>query len=132
MAVSKKIEMTDEIAAQLRGLLPISLDARKKIIPEILAKIPKKYQPTFTIRPMTKAEKQAFSKCEPSEFIAGDETVFACIESVENLWDIESKTLFPEFTKGIFDALHPAISSEIAVAILEMSSLTKAEAVGLK
>jgi hypothetical protein len=134
MAVSKvqKVEMSEEMAKSLRGILPISMDTRRKITPKVFDKIPKEFRPTFTLRPMTKAEKMRFSRSEVVDFLSGDDVLFDCIDGAENLWNVETRSRFDEWTRDIFDSLNPSITSELASELLNLSCLTSIEAVGLK
>jgi hypothetical protein len=134
MAAQKKIKITPEIAAQLRGLLPITAEARRKFIPKAFldGSLPPEFVPSFTLRAMTKAEKQAYS----SSFAEGsaksyEECLFDCIESAENLYDLD--TMEPvDFDLPYFMEMHPVVRNEIASEILAISCLLPIEALGLR
>lgn len=132
MAKIQKIEMTEEMAQSLRGILPISMDTRRNITPKVFDKIPAEFRPVFSLRPMTKSEKMKFAKSEVIDFLSGDDVLFACIDSVSNLWNIETRSKFTEWTRDIFDSLNPAITSDLASELLNLSCLTNTEALGLK
>jgi hypothetical protein len=132
MAKIQRVEMTEEMAQSLRGILPISMDTRRKVTPAVFDNIPKEFRPVFILRPMTKSEKMKFAKSEVIEFLSGDDVLFACIDSVENLWNIETRSMFKEWTRDIFDSMNPSITSDLAGELLNLSCLTNVEALGLK
>jgi hypothetical protein len=134
MAKIQKIKMTKEYADQLMGLLPISAEARHRYIPrEFLGgSLPPELIPVFVIRPMTKADKQVYSKSfDPKTTKSYESCIFDCIESVENLYDVIS--LEPvDFTLEYFMGIHTTVREKIASEVLRVSCLLPIEAMGLK
>jgi len=132
MAKIQKIKMTKEAAAQLMGLMPISAEARHRFTPGEFAGVPEEFRPVFVIRPMTKADKQVYSKSfDPKTIKSYESCIFDCIESVENIYDVVS--LEPvDFTLDYFMAIHPTVREKIASEVLRVSCLLPIEALGLK
>lgn len=127
-----KIEMTEEMAEQLKGLLPISTSTRQKFTPSIYKSesFPKQFAPVFILRPMTKSEKMAFATSgENKETV--DDIFFDCIESVDNMWDIVKREK-AKWGREIYDAFLPQHISEVHLEILKLSGLLAAEKLGLK
>lgn len=134
MATAKKIKMTPEIAAQLRGLLPISADARRRFTPSAFLKgsLPPEFIPVFVIRAMTKVERQDYTKAfndKPEKSF--NACIFGCIESVENLYDPTTGELCA-LTLEYFEGLQPEIRNEISEEVMACSCLLSCEALGLK
>lgn len=134
MATTKKIKMTLEIAAQLRGLLPISADARQRFTPSAFLKgsIPAEFIPVFVIRSMTKTERQDYSKSfndNPEKSF--NACIFGCIESVENLYDPYTGEIC-QFDLEHFETMQPEIRNEITEEVMVASCLLSCEALGLK
>lgn len=134
MAKIQKIKMTKEAAATLIGLMPISAESRHRFTPAEFqaAGVPEEFRPVFVIRPMTKADKQVYSKSfDPKTTKSYESCIFDCIESVENAYDVVS--LEPiDFTLEYFMAIHPTIREKIASEVLRVSCLLPIEAMGLK
>lgn len=128
-----KIEMTEELAEQLSGLLPISIDTRKKFTPSVYKskKFPAKFAPVFVLRPMTKMEKMSFVLCNSEDKTTRDDIVYSCVDKAENLWNIETRQVC-QLTRELFDALRFDVLAEIQAEILKISGLVDAEKLGLK
>jgi hypothetical protein len=128
-----KIEMTEEIANALKGILPISNSTRKKFTPSLFKteSFPKDFAPVFVIRGMTKAEKTAFLSDADKEEQSVSDLVFSCIDKAENLWDIDTRKIVP-LSREIYDELHYHARRELFDEVLVLSGLSTVDKLGLK
>lgn len=128
-----KIEMTEEMAEQLKGLLPISTSTRQKFTPSIYKSesFPKQFAPVFVLRPMTKSEKMSFVLSGDDDRQTREDVIFDCIESAENIWDVNTRQKC-DFSRDIYEALRIDVVGEIQTEILKLSGLLAAEKLGLK
>ena len=126
-----KIKMTPEIARQMAGLLPITLDARKRFTPSAYDDSPKDFRPVFILKPMTKLQKQSLAGIAQSGDSAFYALVMECIDTVENFWDVVTMEQ-AEFTIAHLEAMRGDITGEIVDNVLFISGLSTGEKAGLK
>ena len=128
-----KVEMTQEIADQLKGLLPISTATRERFTPSVYKSesFPKQFAPVFIVRPMTKAEKLEFLTGHEDDREGRENIVFSCIDDVENMWDAIARQKV-KFCREIYDALRFDVVTEVQSEILKLSGLLSADKLGLK
>ena len=127
------VKMTHEMAEQLRGILPVSINARRRFTPSIFIdkNFPKQFAPVFVLRPLTRLEQSEIWGTDKAPQQVVFDLLSKGIDTVENFWDID-KCEIVEFTSEYIDLLDGIAISELQSEILMLSTLKKAERLGLK
>lgn len=127
------VKMSPEMAAQLRGILPVSVNSRRRFTPSVFLQkdFPKEFAPVFILKPLTRAEQSEIwsDGKEPSQTVI--DILTSGIFEVENFWDIDKCEQVP-FTSDYIELLDGSAVSELQSEILMLSSLKRAERLGLK
>ena len=125
-----KREMTPELMAQYKGLLPCSADARSTFTPDCFKVLPKDLQPAFTVRPMTRMEKTEYFTTDDADRTR--QIVCDCITEVRNLRYADTGEMIDTMTIDIYASLHYDAVNAIREEIKKISSLVEVEKLGLK
>jgi len=127
------VKMTPEMAEQLRGILPVSVNSRRRFTPSVFLQkdFPKQFSPVFILKPLTRAEQSEIWRDgkEPAQIVV--DILTAGIVEVENFWDIDKCEQVP-FSSEYIELLDGSAVGELQSEILMLSSLKRAERLGLK
>ena len=147
--------ITDEIKKQLIGLLPFDADATEEYTPTPFEKVPEKFRPVFTIRPLKQVERERMSlyinKLAVMESMETkqkesmelndkmNDIIRQCVVSFGNYYDIGTKKLIKYqedatggLSKQLWHGVTEAVKTNLYYRVNGISGLLYNEAVTLR
>lgn len=139
--MGKELKLTDEVKAQLAGLLPMSKGSTYEFTPAIFESVDEKYRPTFTIKQLTTEQVNLIKEMLFKESAGGKkkstkirveemnktnkvymDMVFATLVDWSNLYDLGTGELLEyDGNRETMDSLPDSILTDIFSEIMRIT-----------